>query len=254
LLVINISYFSLKLFLTEDPPTSGQVIVTNAFGAMIFLPAYCIYFSLHFLRHWRSSELEAERYQKESIRSQLESLKNHLDPHFLFNNLNVLSSLIDKDKELSKKFLDNFGEVYRSMLRTRADDLIPLSDELEFINSYLFLIKVRFGENISIDIQVDNSQQKLKLPPLTLQMLVENAIKHNIITEKRPLKITITSEGKFISVSNTLFEKPGARGQVGTGHVSIKERYKYFTDEKVVIEKSGTSYHVKVPLLEIVEA
>ncbi|MEQ8424793.1 MAG: histidine kinase, partial [Cyclobacteriaceae bacterium] len=216
LLVINGTYFLLKYFLTQDPPTSGQLIVTNAFGAMIFLPAYCIYFSLNFLRYWRSSELEAERYQKESIRSQLESLKNHLDPHFLFNNLNVLSSLIDKDRELSKQFLNNFGEVYRSMLRTRSDDLITLHDELDFIDSYFFLIKVRFGEDISIELKVDEEVKNLKLPPLTLQMLVENAFKHNNITEKRPLQISILNNGRAITVTNSLFEKPSeVNGETG---------------------------------------
>lgn len=250
LLVLNLSYYLLKFFLTEDPPTSAQLIVTNVFGGMIFLPAYCVYFSLHFLQHWRRSELDVARYQKESMRSQLESLKSHLDPHFLFNNLNVLSSLIDKDKNLSKQFLDHFGEVYRAMLRKRSDDLIELSDELDFIDSYFFLIKTRFGSNISIETKVDDRLRRLLLPPLTLQMLVENAIKHNNITEKRPLKIFIEGSANRITVRNTLFEKPDKdESRPGSGHSTIIERYKYFSDEKVVIKKDEDWYTVEVPLL-----
>lgn len=253
LLIINISYFAIKLSLTEDPPTLEQIIVSNVYGTVIFIPVYSIYFSMQFLKHWRKSELASERFQKESIRSQLESLKNHLDPHFLFNNLNILSSLIDKDKQLSQQFLENFGDVYRIMLKTKSNDLIPLHDELEFIKAYIFLIKTRFGENIIFDVAVNAEFQQLRLPPLTLQLLIENAIKHNSINEKRPLKIHVSAApNQYLIVTNSLFEKESARiNSNGTGLTTIRKRYQYFTDKEVIIKKSESDFSVEVPLLEI---
>jgi LytS/YehU family sensor histidine kinase len=253
LLIINTTYLSIKYALTVDPPTIEQIIVTNVYGAVIFIPVYSIYFSLQFLRHWRKSALESERHQKESIRSQLESLKNHLDPHFLFNNLNILSSLIEKDRGLSQKFLENFGDVYRIMLKTKSDDLISLGDELKFVQSYIFLIKMRFGDFIIFEIEVDDEVIKLRLPPLTVQLLIENAIKHNFINEKRPLRISITANDGYLIVSNSLFEKKDlGRDSNGTGLESIRVRYRYFTDKEVAVSKSESYFSVKVPLLEIV--
>ena len=178
LLLVNLIYLAIKFFLTDSGPTQEQVIVMNAWGAAIFIPVFSLYFSLHFLRHWRESELEVEKAQKEKIRSQLDSLKNHLDPHFLFNNLNILSSLIDKDKNASKTFIEKFAEVYRSLLRTKSDDLIPLREELEFIQSYMYLIGVRFEHHIEFSNALTPASKNKLLPPLTLQMLIENAIKH----------------------------------------------------------------------------
>lgn len=252
LLVINATYVFIKVFLTVDPPTIEQIIVMNVYGAMIFVPVYSIYFSLHFLRHWRTSELASEKYQKESMRSQLESLKNYLDPHFLFNNLNVLSSLIDADQALSKKFLDHFAEVYRAMLRTRAEDLIPLRDELEFIHAYVFLLQVRFGDTMKFHLDIPEKLMEAQLPPLTLQILVENAIKHNRISESRPLMISVTvdQQQNYLSVINSIYLKPQVdTTRTGSGHEAIRERYRFFTEAPVMIEQTEKEYQVRIPLL-----
>jgi LytS/YehU family sensor histidine kinase len=230
--------------------------VSNVYGAVIFIPIYSIYFSLQFLRHWRKSELATERFQKESMRLQLQALKNHLDPHFLFNNLNILSSLIEKDKGMSQKFLENFGDVYRTMLRTKTEDLISLKDEMEFVEAYIYLIKTRFGENIVFDISVGEEIKERKLPPLTLQLLIENAIKHNYINEKRPLRISVSLEmDDYLTVSNSLYEKSAEKENPnGTGLDTIAKRYQYFTNKGVVIEKGELHFCVKVPLIEIESA
>ena len=164
----------------------------NVYAAFIFIPLFSIYFSMYFLKHWRKSELEVEKFQKENIRSQLTSLKNHLDPHFLFNNLNILSALIDKDTRRSKLFVEHFAEVYRSLLRKTSDDLIPLPEELAFIDSYIYLLRTRFENNIQFTINLKPEHKSRMVPPLTLQMLVENAIKHNLILDN-PVKITRTA-------------------------------------------------------------
>jgi sensor histidine kinase YesM len=253
LIAINGIYFLFKYLVTVSPPTRQQLIVMNVYGAGIFIPVYSIYFSLYFLRHWRSSELAAERYQKESVRSQLESLKNHLDPHFLFNNLNILSALIDQDKNKSKEFLEHFVEVYRSTLRSKSDDLITLEEELSLIESYMFLIKTRFGDNIQFTIAIDHLLKKKFLPPLTLQMLIENAIKHNRISEKRPLQINVATDiaSHYVIVRNSLYPKEETGETTGSGQNAIRDRYRYFTERVVNVEQSDDAYLVKVPLLDI---
>lgn len=256
LVLMNLSYLALKLMLTTAPPTIDQVLATNLWGAMIFIPVFSIYFSLHFLKHWRRSELAAEKIQKENMRSQLNSLKSQLDPHFLFNNLNILSALIDTDPQRSKKFVDKFAEVYRALLQSKAtDDLILLSEELEFIDAYMYLIRTRFDNNIQFTRNLRPGYQTRMIPPLTLQLLIENAIKHNVIHDGSPLTIHLLQlEDDYLMVSNTLNEKNQKDERRGSGLLNIQNRYAYFTDKPVRILKTETHFEVHIPLLEIEQA
>lgn len=252
LFLINLIYYIIKTSLTTTPPVWEQMIVVNFWGAVIFIPVFSLYFSLHFLKHWRTSELEAEKNQKESMRSQLDSLKNHLDPHFLFNNLNILASLIEKDKIASRTFIQKFAEVYRSLLRTKSDDLILLSEELGFIEAYMYLISVRFEDHIQITITVQNNTKNKMLPPLTLQMLLENVIKHNLITETQPLQIEIVERGNYLMVRNNLHTKADKiSSEEGSGLENIRKRYAHFTEQAVNVLKTETHFEVSIPLLEI---
>ncbi len=252
LIVINGAYLIFKYIFTEEPPAIDQVVVMNVWGIVLTIPSYSIYFGLHFLRYWQQSQLEVERYQRETMASQLVNLKNHLDPHFLFNNLNILSSLIDKDKDLSQEFLVRFAEVYRALLLNKGEDLVTLEEELEFIQSYIFLIQTRFEQNIQFNININPDSYYFMIPPLTVQMLIENAIKHNIITEKRPLIISITTNGQRLHICNSLFEKrEDLKSKSGTGLKNIKARFKYFSDEELAVTKSEDEFRVSVPLLEI---
>lgn len=250
LLIANGTYAALKILLTVDPPTVSQLVVMNVYGSVIFIPAYSVYFGLHFLRNWRKSEVESARHQKESMRSRLETLKSHLDPHFLFNNLNILSSLIQTDKEKSQEFLHTFAEVYRMLLKTKSEDLIPLSEEIRFITSYCYLLEARFGDCLSFQIDVPENIQSRLIPPLTLQMLVENAIKHNQITEKKPLTVSITASGDEISVANSLNPKTQPADKTeGSGLNNIRRRFDYFSDQPIRIESDETTFRVHLPIL-----
>ncbi len=252
LVLINITYLVLKLVLTTDPPTIEQVIVTNVFGAFIFIPTFCIYFSIHFLKHWRLSVLEKEKMQKEQIRSQLISLRNQLDPHFLFNNLNILSALIDKDPGRSKRFLEKFSDVYRSLLRSKSEDLIKLTEELEFIEAYIFLMRTRFDDQIQFTKNLQPGHASRMIPPLTLQILVENAVKHNTINETTPLTIHLLQlDDDYLMVSNTLSHTPNDIAGHGSGLINIQNRYAYFTGKPVRIIRTDTHFEVHIPLLEI---
>ncbi|MEM7110069.1 MAG: histidine kinase [Bacteroidota bacterium] len=253
LIIMNLTYVVFKVLLTADPPVYEQIIVMNTFGLAIFIPLFSIYFSIHFLNQWKESELVAEKFKKETVHAELVSLKNHLDPHFLFNNLNILSSLIDKDTGLSKDFLDKFAEVYRVILKSKDEDLISLEEELQFIESYIYLLKTRFEDNIKFNVDIKPEDQFKMLPPLTLQMLVENAIKHNIISEKRPLQVTIRSASDdFLEVVNSLFKKPDELGEVGgSGLNNIRKRYTYFSEAELEVIESTETFTVKIPLLEV---
>ena len=252
LAVVNGAFYIFKTLLTEEPPVLGQIIVMNVWGSILVVPTYSIYFGLIFLKSWQQSSIEVERYQKETMISQLTNLKNHLDPHFLFNNLNILSSLIDKDRDLSQEFLVRFAQVYRTLLLNKGEDLVTLEEELEFIQSYIFLIETRFEHNIQFEVNIHPDAQDEMIPPLTIQMLIENAIKHNIITESRPLMIKITSNGDRLHVCNSLYEKAeDLKSRSGTGLKNIKSRFKYFSDEELVVHKSEEEFRVSVPLLKI---
>lgn len=252
LLCLNISYAAFKSIFTDDPPLWEQIIVMNIYGSLLILPIFSIYFGIHFLKAWKKSELESEQLQKESIKSQLDALKNHLDPHFLFNNLNILSSLIDKDTSQSKRFLEKFADVYRNILQNEASELISLKNELEFIDSYLYLISIRFQEGIVVSIDIDESLKNRVIPPLSLQMLLENCFKHNAISETKSLKINITNEGdNYLTVTNVLNLKKKSLDSRSSGIENIKKRYAYFTDLQVVVNKTKDEFQVKIPLLEI---
>ncbi len=255
LLLINITYAVLKITLTSDPPTTEQLIVMNVYGVFIFVPVFSIYFSLHFLKHWRRSELAVARFQRENIRAQLDALKNHLDPHFLFNNLNILSALIDTDTTRSREYVDKLADVYRAILRRKADDLIPVSEELAFVDSYLYLLRARFENNVQFHIEADPACYSCMLPPLTVQMLLENAIKHNHIQAGRPLVIELytTPEGDYLTVRNTLSEKTATENS-GSGLQNIQNRYAHFTDKPVKVIRTASHFEVSVPLLHIESA
>lgn len=254
LLVINLNYFILKLGLTQDPPDQSQIISMNVLGLLILLPVISINFGIQFLSNWKNAQLKAEEFQKETIKAELTTLKNHLDPHFLFNNLNILSSLITLDPDLSQTYLEKFAEVYRSILQSSKEELITLNDELKFIASYLYLLDIRFEDTIQTFIDIESDDHTKYLPPLTLQMLIENAIKHNVITEIRPLKIYISSQNGFVTVKNNLQEKKiESRNSSKSGINNIKKRYAYFTDKEVEVFKNPESFIIKIPLVELEE-
>lgn len=253
LLIINISYLLFKNLFTNQPPTPSQVFTTNVFGALILLPIISIYFGIYFLRAWIKANLESEKMKKENAKAELKALKNHLDPHFLFNNLNVLSALIEIDTEASQAFLDKFAEVYRTMLNIENQELVSLKEELEFLDAYCYLLKIRFENNILIKINIPEALKTKSLPPLSLQMLIENAIKHNLLTQKKPLIVTITSEEKkYLTVQNNFQAKTiQMKTKSGSGLHNIQSRYAFFTKRKVEIEQTELFFTVRIPLLSL---
>ncbi len=253
LLIVSCVFQLLKNTFTEAPAQYEQLLSANIFGLALLLPLYASFFGYKFLRAWRKAELESEQLQKENTRSQMISLRNHLDPHFLFNNLNTLSSLMDIDVELSKVYLDKFAEVYRTILRTEHSDLTTVQEEMNMVNAYIYLINIRFKDAVFFHIDICENCKEKAIPPLTIQMLIENVLKHNIASKSKPLHITIKTESEdTLAIANNLQKKQIDPGTIsGTGLENIKSRYRFFTNEEVIIEENANTFEVRIPLMVV---
>jgi sensor histidine kinase YesM len=202
-----------------------------------------------FLLSWRQTAINAERIQREHISSQYEALKNQVNPHFLFNSLNALSSLVYDQPKKAIEFINRLSDVYRYVLDSKDKEVVPLTDELAFIRSYLFLLEARFESNLMAEIDLNGRSGHI--PPMSLQMLIENAVKHNEISDANTLKIFVKESDGYIYVSNKVRLKEQKSDVQGIGLENIKSRYRILTDQPVKIESSGDEFCVGLPILEI---
>ena len=182
-----------------------------------------------------------------------ESLKNQVNPHFLFNSLNALTNLVYEDQDLAADFIRQLSKVYRYVLETRSKEVVSLETEMKFVESYLFLQHIRFDDKLRVEASVSGFENRL-LPPLALQMLLENAIKHNTIAKDEPLTISIRVEEDMLVVKNNLqIKNIPTEESSGMGLANIKARYEFLSDKPVVVEKTESYFRVKLPLLSISE-
>lgn len=200
-----------------------------------------------FLLEWRASIVEVERFKSESLRAQYESLKNQVNPHFLFNSLNALSSLVYDDQDKAVEFIRKLSLVYRYVLDHKDMELVPVKDELAFLENYIFLQQIRFGENLQVNIQ--KSSESGMIPPVSLQILVENAIKHNVVSTKRPLTVEISITESAATVRNNLQLKTET-DSTGIGLSNLRARYAYLSEQPVVIDQSANHFAVTLPILK----
>ncbi|UFH54354.1 sensor histidine kinase [Spirosoma sp. KNUC1025] len=207
------------------------------------------YEGVYLYQQWKISYIETEELKKVNLQSQLDSLKTQINPHFLFNNLNSLSSLITSDAEQAERFLDELSSVYRYLLRQNTRDLCPLAEEMHFINAYFHLLKTRYGDGIFMENSVENHYLNYMIPPLTLQILFENAIKHNIILASRPLIIKLYTQDGNLCVENNLQKKKVAVQSNHIGLQNIMMKYKLLDHPSVVIFYDDSKFLVSMPLL-----
>lgn len=204
-----------------------------------------------FYEKWREVVDESDQLKRENLQSQLEGLKGQVNPHFLFNSLNSLSSLISDDPEKAEKFLDEMSKVYRYLLRTNEEGLTSLESELHFIQSYFHLLKTRYGDGLEMETRINEKYSSYQLPPLTLQMLVENAVKHNMILKDSPLHILImtTNSGKLV-VTNNLQRKDRMVSSNKVGLTNIVKKYRLMKKEEISVRDDGKEFAVVVPLIQ----
>jgi LytS/YehU family sensor histidine kinase len=209
-----------------------------------------VYESLFFFEKYRSALITAEELKKENLKSQLESLKHQVNPHFLFNSLNTLSSLVDEDKEASVKFIRKMAEVYRYLLQSNEKSLIALQDELNFMEAYVYMLKMRFGDSFELEMDIDASHRLMLMAPLTLQLLIENAVKHNEVSKANPLKITIQSaSNNFLLIRNEIHPKQIVAKSSGMGLKNIVHRYELLGYDQVSVSIVENQFEVRIPLI-----
>jgi hypothetical protein len=230
----------------------GKGYVYTIYGAVIITIVISLF--LHgreFLLFWKQAILDREKFEKETIAARYESLKNQVNPHFLFNSLNALTNLVYEDQEKAVKFIKQLSEVYRYVLDTRDQEVVSLNQEIKFLESYIYLQKIRFGEKLKINNEIPETDSFIA--PLALQMLVENAIKHNVIAEDEPLTIRIFMADGYVCVMNNLQKKKmPLEPSAGVGLENIQRRYELLSDKKVEIRQNEKTFSVKIP--EIIKA
>lgn len=195
--------------------------------------------------------LKAERQAKENLISRFETLKNQVNPHFLFNSLNALSSLVHRNPDTAKDFIHKLSNVYRYIIEQKDNDVVELCEELTFMRAYFFLHKIRFSDNLNLVERLHGLSTQFLIPPLALQLLVENAIKHNIISSEHPLLIEVYAEPEgYLVIRNNFQKRKDGLVSTGIGLKNLCDRYSYLTDKEPAFYHDDQHYYAKVPLLK----
>lgn len=238
LMSVNVVVIGLKVHILPTVITRGVLIAVIGY-----------FFCKLLTETERKNEIliENEQLKHENLLVQLTSLKNQLNPHFLFNSLNTLSWLINEDKAKSQRYLQKLSQVLRYSLNMQEQSLVTLKEEFNLVDSYIFLLQMRFGDNLSVHKKIENVEQ-LRIPPLSIQLLIENAIKHNIISSATPLKISIELQPveKILMVSNSLNPRPHS-DSTGIGLANLNQRFKLLIGKEIEIVKNN-DFTVILPL------
>jgi two-component system, LytTR family, sensor kinase len=207
------------------------------------------FFTVNFIERWKTSLVRAEKLEKEKSQVQFDNLKNQLNPHFLFNALTSLNSLIHEDQKLASAFLQQLSKVYRYVLKNKDKTIVTLDTELDFIGNYVSLLHTRFSEAVYITFDVPTEVRDAGIVPVTLQILIENAIKHNVVDKARPLYINISISDRYLSVANNLQIRKRVEESNQQGLENLKGLYRFLTERPVLIDADDRQFVVKVPLL-----
>ena len=241
-----------KTFMDEtlNATVTDKLIHSNSAAVFCTIMIIAVYESIFFNHQLRHFIEESENLKRESLSAQLNALRTQVNPHFLFNNLNTLSSLIPENPKHAVDFVQQLSKVYRHILEVKEEKSILLSKEMEVLEAYYFLLKTRFGNNIEVNIDIPCEKLDKKIVPLSLQILMENAIKHNIVSSSRPLKINIFTENGSLVMDNNLQMKHQVSESTGIGLDNIRNRYKLLSEKEVKVTETGSNFTVSIPLIE----
>ncbi|MGX1929284.1 2TM domain-containing protein [Flagellimonas sp. 2504JD4-2] len=234
---------SIAEFLEKETMDSYIIAIVITIIASLFTHAF------YFYRALQKKEVKKQKIIAGTASARFDALKNQLDPHFLFNSLNVLTSLIEEDQDQAQKFTTSLSKVYRYVLEQKNKDLVTVDEELNFARTYVRLLKMRFEDSIVFEIPEKSSMPDAKIVPLSLQLLLENAVKHNVVTSSKPLHLKVVEEDGMLVVRNNLQEKQVVKKSSGVGLQNIKQRYGILTDREVGISKTNTEFSVGLPML-----
>ncbi|QEC69573.1 hypothetical protein FRZ67_20535 [Panacibacter ginsenosidivorans] len=253
LATIGVNLFFASIILHEPQASIlNPLKLTLIYTSLINLLLHLLNLVMVYQKEFKTKELEAEELKRMHAQAELSAIKQQINPHFLFNNLNVLSGLVMQQSADANHFIEAFSKVYMHILNNHNKELIELDKELNFLQPYFFLLKQRFPDAIELDIDVPERYKSHYIIPVALQMLVENAIKHNIVSKKRPLYIKIYANGnKTISVINKLQPKQQTGPGSNIGLNNIRKRYELTAGKEIIIIKDESSFSVTLPLIEI---
>jgi len=229
----------------------ASVLITNALIYIVINVIVVAIFEawIFFIESDRAKQ-KADLLQQELSQIKFEVLKSQINPHFLFNSLNVLSGLINSDVAKAQLFIDEFSQIYRYVLETIEQPVVTLGKELDFMRSYLFLQQIRYGESLTYSVDIIAKQLQLLVPPLSLQVLLENAMKHNIVNEEKPLKIEIYSDGDFLNIKNLIQPKISGTS-TGLGLKNLIKRYALISKLEPIFKVENNYYIAKIPLIKV---
>lgn len=240
------------VFHDETPGVSftDNLIHSNAASLFCTIMIIAVYESIYFMHQLKHSVEETENLKRENLNAQLDALRTQVNPHFLFNNLNTLVSLIPENPKHATDFVQQLSKLYRHILEVKDEKSILLKDELDVLKAYAFLLQTRFGNNLKVTIDVPEEKMNKRIVPLSLQLLMENAIKHNIVSSDKPLQIHVFSDNGSLVVDNNLQMKKQITESTGIGLDNIRNRYKLLGDKPVKVTETDTNFTVSIPLIE----
>ncbi|WP_266365288.1 sensor histidine kinase [Tellurirhabdus rosea] len=253
--VIALIFFARAMVYRHFYPQDTAPVAFYIFGLfytyLYAVLAAAFYELLFYMEAWQKANQEAEQLKKANLMSQLDSLKNQVKPHFLFNSLNTLTALVEKDQAQAVRFIAELSKVYRYLLQSNEKELISLTSELQFAQAYFYLLQTRFGNGISMDIAVDEAYADSQIPPLTVQMLLENAVKHNQVSISKPLRVQISVEdGRWLTIANNIQRKRTSVPGNGMGLSNIAAKYHLLNQPEMHVMDGPDQFVVKVPLLK----
>ncbi len=252
--VLGINYFTfviLNKLPSSDFFNSDMVLIHLSYiilslGVSVFMHARS------FMINWKNvskKEVTEQKIIAGTANAKFESLKNQIDPHFLFNSLNVLSSLIEENPDNAQRFTTSLSKIYRYVLEQKDKDLVSVEEELSFAKTYMNLLKMRFENSLTYELPTENINPEAKVVPLSLQLLLENTVKHNVVSEQKPLHIKIFIDGDYLVIQNNFQKKEVLQDRHGVGLQNIINRYGIISNRKVLIEQNENTFSVKIPVL-----
>ena len=252
--VLGINYITFVVFQKMNPNEffNDRMIWVHLFYIILSLGVSTFMHARSFMANWKQASRKEVTQQKiiaGTASAKFESLKNQIDPHFLFNSLNVLSSLIEENPDNAQRFTTSLSKIYRYVLEQKDKELVSVEEELAFAKTYMNLLKMRFENSLFYELPTSNLNPEAKVVPLSLQLLLENTVKHNVVSEQRPLHIRITIEGDYLAVQNDFQKKEVLQDRQGVGLQNIINRYGIITKRKVLIEQNEKTFTVKIPIL-----
>ncbi|WP_026474394.1 sensor histidine kinase [Alkaliflexus imshenetskii] len=248
IVIFTVNYFFHHLiagFTFKDNPR--YFILVGVIQLFISLLITGVFYVTKYFKGWRTLLIREEQNKREALSAQYEALKSHINPHFLFNSLSVLDSLIDVDAAKAKSFVSRFSDVYRYILEQKDKTFVSIHEELEFVHAYINLHQLRLGDALAVNIEIDDTSGQIV--PVSLQILLENAFKHNEASRENPLRITITRQNNQIMVSNNFQPRKIITDNHGFGLASIDKQYEQLTGKNIRVTQSEGLFTVALPII-----